>query len=494
MFFGFMSDTNNNPGKIRNFSRSILRKGGIRLKIIGFIILIILITVGVLNYFIINLMEKTLSAKAFEVVEMSLDHIGDSTHIALLERTLENKVNLEDILKQTKESNQNGLLDITTYSTVKTNDQLELNYFSGFTERTDNNKFLDTQLAGQLVKAEKEKIIQEPYLFYKDGKSIPSFRFTKPIHYEYEGESHLLGAVVIVYSRAAISATTRKVIVVSTFLTVAMILLSSAVVFELGSHLSSPIIRAANAASKVTRGNLDVDLKINTNDELETLGNEFNNMVKRLREKRMMKKFVSSSTINMIKQGQDNSSNVQLGGEHKNLTIFFSDVRDFTALSEKISPKEVIKIVNFYLNLQADIIQKWGGDIDKYIGDAVMAAFGGKGSIERALQAALEIQRTIAEKNSEREKDNLTIMQIGIGINNGEVVAGNIGSSDRMNFTSIGSPVNLAFRLCMKARPNEILISKASFDQAKPGHEAELIGPIVQKGFSSPVDIMIVNS
>ncbi len=204
-----------------------------------------------------------------------------------------------------------------------------------------------------------------------------------------------------------------------------------------------------------------------------------------------MQKFVSGSTMDMIQK--DTTQEMVLGGENRILTILFSDIRNSTALSEDKSPSEVIHIVNFYLNLQAKIIKNFGGDIDKFIGDEVMASFNGKDAISRALKCAIEIQATIQNENTKRRKLNEAVCEVGIGINNGEVIVGNVGSEDRMDFTAVGLPVNIASRLCTKAKAGDIIIDKNTYSEGECDYETLEEASFDVKGVSYPIQTYIIS-
>jgi adenylate cyclase len=144
-----------------------------------------------------------------------------------------------------------------------------------------------------------------------------------------------------------------------------------------------------------------------------------------------------------VKQLQDNPDSLKLGGERKNCSFLFTDVRGFTSLSERLEPEEVTEIMNKALTIQANAVKKYGGMVDKYIGDAMMAIFNAPIDIDmhedRAILTAIEIKKQMA-------KANLGI-DIGIGINTGDAVIGNMGSDTRFDYTAIGDAVNLAARM-----------------------------------------------
>ena len=180
------------------------------------------------------------------------------------------------------------------------------------------------------------------------------------------------------------------------------------------------------------------------------LSAEFNNMIIHLREKLQMQKFVSERTVSMIHE-ETASGNIVLGGTRKNLAFLFSDIRGFTAMSEKMEPEDVVTILNEYLDLQAKIIKKNHGDIDKYVGDEVMAVFSGDEMADNAIACAIEIIDQIKRLNKSKDDTGLKSINVGIGLNIGNVIQGRMGSSDRMDNTCIGDTVNLAARLCSNA-------------------------------------------
>jgi class 3 adenylate cyclase len=443
--------------------KQLLRRGGLRLKIVSFLILIVIATVGILDFFIIRLMTEAVSRKAIEVVETSLVRISEVSRLTLLERTYENKINLDEILQNTRSSAIEGVLDINIFTTVKNDDSLELVYFTGFHPEKGKTLLLDNPLTTRLLTADDETLFRDAYYYHDGFRAVPAYRYVQPIFTEFEGKSHLLGAVIMAYSREAIYGSIRAVIQISILTTLAVLIASIAAAYLLGSRFTSPILTIADAASRVTAGNFNIRLDIRTNDEIEDLGKRFNSMVQELRRKEMMQKFISSSTIDMIEK--DDQRHLRLGGQHRTVTLLFSDIRNFTAICEDKPPHQVVAIANFYLNLQAGIIKHRGGDIDKFVGDEIMALFSGSDSIDQAVNAAIDIQRTIKQENIRRKRRGLTIVEVGIGINHGEVVVGNIGSYDRMDFTAMGSVVNLASKLCARARPSEILIEQETYQR-----------------------------
>jgi adenylate cyclase len=235
---------------------------------------------------------------------------------------------------------------------------------------------------------------------------------------------------------------------------------------------------------EVAAGNFDFRLKVDRRDEIGALAESFNNMTRGLRERADMQKFVSHSTLKMIQS----AGAAALAGERKVLTIFFSDIRGFTSLSENRDPAQVVKILNRIFTLQAERVQRFSGDIDKFVGDAIVALFQSDNAPLNAIRCAQEIHRAIHAYNAQRPTDE-PVIEIGVGISTGEVILGSIGSEDRCDFTAIGSHVNLCARLCGLARSGEILVAEDTYREVRNFVSAERLEPQSVKGFSAPVPV-----
>jgi adenylate cyclase len=155
---------------------------------------------------------------------------------------------------------------------------------------------------------------------------------------------------------------------------------------------------------------------------------------------------------------------VNLGGDRKVVTVLFSDVRDFTRIAETLPPDQLVQILNEYFTEMAKIIFENQGSLDKYIGDAIVAVFGSliplKNSSQNAVQTAIQMMKRMSVLNERWKSQYGFQMEMGIGINTGEVFLGNIGSPERMEFTVIGDTVNIASRFSGVAQGGQILITK----------------------------------
>ena len=251
--------------------------------------------------------------------------------------------------------------------------------------------------------------------------------------------------------------------------------------FLLAQGITSPLRKLVHGTEQIRSGNYDFHLDVQSKDEIGMLAQSFNEMVLGLKERFLMSKFISSSTVRMI---QRNVGKIHLGGERRNVTVFFSDIRGFTAYSERVEPEVVIEMLNLYLSTQAKIVTKYNGIIDKYVGDELIAIFEGEDMVDQAVLCAIEIQKEILGFNQQGTKD----INVGIGINTGMAVVGNVGSDERMDHTVLGNNMNLGARLCSTAQSGQIIISESSWRLLKSKevktHPLEIISV---KGISRPI-------
>ena len=208
--------------------------------------------------------------------------------------------------------------------------------------------------------------------------------------------------------------------------------------------------------------------------------------------KSTFKKYVSKQIVDQLLENDDM---LNLGGQEQEATILFSDIRGFTSMSETMAPNEVVETLNEYFNLMIEIIFKYNGTLDKIIGDALMVIYGAPNSTEKdtenAVLTAIEMQEKLIEFNQQRIIHSKMSITIGIGINRGKVISGNIGSRQQMNFTVIGDSVNLASRLCSVAKADEIIVSDAVWKQIKTNKifKNRKLNPVKVKGKAKPIEI-----
>ena len=232
-----------------------------------------------------------------------------------------------------------------------------------------------------------------------------------------------------------------------------------------------------------------VPLRIETNDEGTILLLENISSEKRVRS--TMARYMDPALADRLVRGDEDI----LGGTSAVVTLLFSDIRGFTTLTEQLGPQATVSMLNEYFTLMVDCIQHEGGMLDKFIGDAIMAAFGlpqpAADDEDRAVRTAIAMIRSLNDWNSARVADGKPPIGMGIGLNTDSVVAGNIGSPKRMDFTMIGDGVNLAARLesACKQYDAQILISDLTHRQLKGVYRTREVDRVIVKGKTEPVAI-----
>lgn len=230
--------------------------------------------------------------------------------------------------------------------------------------------------------------------------------------------------------------------------------------------LISPIRKLVGALGRVTSGDYNVSVNLRRRDEIGDLVGAFNAMTTELRKKKELRKYLSDSTYRQIMQAPESADGVRIGGSRVQATILYSDIRNFVAHCESLEAEEVTSMLNEYFSEMVEVVHKHGGEVDKFIGDALLAVFyadpagsadGSKSSRQAemardssALQSvycALEMRERLKEYNARRASLQKRTIEIGIGLTHGEIISGPIGSKERMDFTVIGDVVNLASRI-----------------------------------------------
>ncbi len=266
--------------------------------------------------------------------------------------------------------------------------------------------------------------------------------------------------------------------------------------------ITSPLIALSQQAQRVQTGDLSARVEIKSEDEVGVLGNAFNTMThglqEREREREVFGRVVSPEVREKLLSGQ-----LALGGETRRVSVLFSDVRGFSTMVEMVSPNEAVTFLNEYLTEMSEAIRPWGGYINNFIGDAIFVIFGAPLDMAEpelhAVEAAMTMRERLAELNRGRLTRGLQIIRNGVGISTGEVVAGQIGSLERLQYTAIGDTVNVAARLesLTKEHPDfPILINEATADALKdhPGIGLKALGPVLVKGRTEPVQVYAVVS
>ena len=262
---------------------------------------------------------------------------------------------------------------------------------------------------------------------------------------------------------------------------------------ENGGGIISEINLSLKTVSEETIINISIAPRIDPEENTQGLVMAIEDISDVSKVKNTFKRYVSKQVVDEL---LDNEAKLNLGGEERQVTILFTDIRGFTAMSEKMEPKTVVSTLNEYFSEMIDIVFKYNGTLDKIIGDELMIVYGAPLSSEddtiRAVKTAIEMQQCITEMNKKRRKRKESEILIGAGINRGNVVSGNIGSREMMDYTVIGDTVNLGSRLCSAAKPGEILVSSSVWEGSKNQFTYSKLDPINVKGKEEKVDIFQV--
>jgi adenylate cyclase len=260
------------------------------------------------------------------------------------------------------------------------------------------------------------------------------------------------------------------------------------------SRVGNAVRGISDAAEQVKVGKYVNAPAIRTGDELESLAEHFNAMVQGLKERDRLKetfgRYVTRQVAEHLMKG-----NMKLGGELVPVTVLFSDIRSFTSISESMEPPALLDFLNEYFSGMVESVMNHHGVVDKFIGDAIMAVFGAPvpqpDDPIQAVRAALEMQSRLAKINENFKSRGLPELRTGIGLHSGQVVAGNMGHVERMEYTVIGDAVNLASRLegLTKELKCDVILSEDLYEQVKADVVAEPLQRIKVKGREQ--DVMV---
>jgi adenylate cyclase len=277
-------------------------------------------------------------------------------------------------------------------------------------------------------------------------------------------------------------------------LTVIILIVGLGIAVAYGFRFSRPLSQLVKATQEFADGNYQYRVAVTRNDELGNLGKAFNRMGKELWKNAMTQKsfgkYVGNEVLDLILA---NPETAWLKGTRNVATIVFGDVRGFTRFAADKPPEQVVEALNTYLEIATRVIIKHGGYIDKFIGDAILGVFGvpvfRQDHVERAVRAAMYLQE---ELHKESRNGNPLLAAVGISIHTGDVVAGNVGSQSKMEYTVIGDSVNLTSRLNAFAGPGEVIVSRQIMEVLGNVIDVQSIGPHPVKGRTDLVDVFKV--
>ncbi|MBW1877532.1 MAG: HAMP domain-containing protein, partial [Deltaproteobacteria bacterium] len=241
-------------------------------------------------------------------------------------------------------------------------------------------------------------------------------------------------------------------------------------IWLLARRLSEPIVELTGHADRIRKGDLDVQVLSRSSDEVGRLATTMAEMVQGLKDRDFIKaafgRFVTPALAERYAADHDA---LALGGQIQEVTILMSDLRGFTRLSAQLGPERMVSLLNRYLGRMTEVILAHDGMINEFIGDAILVLFGAPDraddDVARAVRCAVDMQRAMVGFNRENREMGVPELQMGIGVNTGEVVAGNIGSEHRVKYGVVGDAVNLAARIESLTIGSQVLISAATHAQ-----------------------------
>lgn len=261
----------------------------------------------------------------------------------------------------------------------------------------------------------------------------------------------------------------------------------------LASRVTRPVAVLVKGARRIEGGNYADPVDVKQEDELGTLADSFNRMMKGLAERDHVRAMLGRVVSPQIAE-ELLSKEIELGGEERTVSVFFTDIRGFTTVSEREEPQRLVKILNTFLSGVSTAIEKHGGVVEEFMGDGVKALFGAPvehvDDAVRSVRAALELQRSMPAINAEVRKLGGRPLTVGIGVHTGPVIAGKMGSTSRLKYTVVGDGVNLASRLegLTKRYGVGIIVSDATREKC-PEIRFREIDRVRVKGRHAPVGI-----
>jgi adenylate cyclase len=430
---------------------------------------IIITTIFVMSFFMLSQQKERLYRQTVKIGKVSLNYFTSNSSVALLE---DNILRLNTLIKNA--TAVEGLV----YAIIVDRNQI-------IKAHTDITKIGETFEEF----AHMEDVIKDQdvtYFNYYSTSGEHVLNLTRPVLFKNKKLGQVHVGVSIDFIENLINKARLTILVITFFI----ILLGSAVAVWIGFHFSRPISNLVMATGEIASGNYQHKIILARNDELGNLATAFNRMGDELWKNSLMQKsfgkYIGSEVLEMILANPENN---WLKGHRNEATIVFTDIRGFSSYSKLKEPEEIVESLNEYFEIATQAIQDHGGYVDKFIGDAVLGVFGvpvyHKDHVERGVRAASDMQKMFMNK---RTNGNSLLQSVGIGINSGVVVSGNIGSQDKMEYTVIGDTVNLAAHLTRTAEPGEIIITKSVYENLKDRITVEPLPPKHIKGKIKPVE------
>ena len=461
-------------------SRRFVHSLAIKYKLSAVIVLIVIAVVGAFSIPILIRQKQIYTEKVNEIGHMLAGHLVQDVKNILLCKVTDECMPTGSVQEQL-ELMLNGNYKEFSYAFVLDRDSLSLVRPESATQEVQARR--ETYLKLLSVTSPTSLVLSETIEYYHPVMTKPNS----------EGRQAILGVVGVGLSKDAVDAPIDAARSIIYLVGALVIIVAVWGILMLAGRLVTRITELSSAARQVGLGNLQVEVDGRSRDELGQLAREFNRMVSHIREKLHMQKFVSKLTVQMIRERNGGRLQPTRHGQKQQIAILFSDIRNFTRITETLSAEDVVQLINDYFHLQTVHIETHGGIVDKFMGDSIMAIFPAKRMLDNAVSAAVAIQRDIRELNRRRNGAKQPVVEVGIGVNCGAAILGNMGSKHRMDYTVIGDVVNIASRLCSIAKAGQI-ISTIGDDGALNGkYPKNMLQPIIVKGRTRPIQICEIN-
>ena len=307
----------------------------------------------------------------------------------------------------------------------------------------------------------------------------------------------------------------EKMPLVIAFLLSLAVLVAVALSVFVAKSVSEPLRELRSSMDRIRNGDLDVNIPVVSSDEIGNMAEGFNRMVAGLRERDFIRDtFGSYLSPEIVSEILSSPAGVNLGGELRDVTILVADLRGFTSLAANVGPEAVVNILNRFLEKMVDIITRYGGTIDEFTGDGILAFFGAPRLMTdaptRAVQCSIEMQNVMHTLNQELQSDLIAgkekpedrnpvnagnpfagqlTLRMGIAINKGQLIVGNIGCEQRRKYGAVGTPINVAFRIEKLAGEGAILISEEVYKSVADVITVQPMPGTELKGIDHPVTL-----
>jgi adenylate cyclase len=451
------------------FKRVTGRRIPIRAKLSIAITFIIWLTILILSFTILARQKNSLYQQTLRTGKVSLNYFVNNAAVPLLE---------DDIVRLNTQIKEAGSVEGLLYAVI-------LDRQRTVKAHTDSS-LIGTELPALPGREKATREDDTSYFKTRLPSGIHALVLSRPVIFSGVELGRALVAVSLDFIDEQIWREGLNVIILSFFI----VLLGIAIAVQIGVGFARPISDLVTATREIGKGNFEHRIKNIRKDEFGDLAAAFNYMSLELwRKLKMQKSFGSYLSPEILEMVMAQPEEEWLKGQRMSVTVLFTDIRGFTSYSENNEPEVVVENVNRYFEIATRHIQDQGGYIDKFIGDAVLGVFGAPVArpdhAARAVRAAVAMER---EFHSRAGRNDPLLEKVGIGINTGEAVAGDLGSEAKKEYSVIGDCVNLASRLNSLAEGGQIIISGATHEAAKHILNVKSLGPVMVKGKAEEIE------